>query len=39
MIEIIIPVFLQVMLTFAILFAVGYLRLRSVGQRTVHPKD
>ena len=39
MIEIIIPVFLQVMLTFTILFAVGYLRLRSVGQRTVHPKD
>lgn len=39
MIEIIIPVFLQVMLTFAILFTLGVLRYRSVGQRTVHPKD
>ncbi len=39
MIEILIPVFLQVMLTFAILFVLGILRYRSVSQRTVHPKD
>lgn len=39
MIEIIIPVFLQVLLTFSILFTVGFLRFRSVSQRTVHPKD
>ncbi len=39
MIEILIPVFLQVMLTFGILFTLGILRYRSVGQRTVHPKD
>lgn len=39
MIEIIIPVFLQVVLTFGILFTVGFLRFRSVSQRTVHPKD
>ncbi len=39
MIEIMIPVFLQVMLTFAILFVLGILRYRSVSQRTVHPKD
>lgn len=39
MTTIIIPVFLQVLLTFILLFTVGYLRLRSVGQRTVNPKD
>lgn len=39
MIEIIIPVFLQVLLTFGILFAVGFMRYRSVSQRTVHAKD
>ena len=39
MIEIIIPVFLQVLLTFGILFTVGFLRYRSVSKRTVHPKD
>lgn len=39
MIEIIIPMFLQVLLTFAILFAVGIMRYRSVSKRTVHPKD
>ncbi len=39
MIEIIIPVFLQVLLTFGILFTVGFLRYRSVPKRTVHPKD
>ncbi|TDR19533.1 MAPEG family protein [Marinicella litoralis] len=37
--QIIIPVFLQVVLTFGILFTVGFLRFRSVSQRTVHPKD
>lgn len=36
---IIIPVFFQVLLTFVILFSLGYLRFRSVSQRTVHPKD
>jgi len=39
MIQITIPVFLQVMLTFGILFLTGFLRLRSVGQGTVRPKD
>jgi hypothetical protein len=39
MIELIIPVFFQVMLTFGILFTMGVLRYRSVGNRTVHPKD
>ncbi|MCX7554602.1 MAPEG family protein [Marinicella sp. S1101] len=39
MTTIIIPVFLQVLLTFILLFTVGYLRFRSVGQRTVNPKD
>lgn len=39
MIEIIIPVFLQVLLTFGILFTVGFLRYRSVSKRTVHAKD
>lgn len=39
MIEIIIPVFLQVLLTFGILFTVGFLRYRSVSKRTVHPRD
>ena len=39
MISILIPVFLQVLLTFVILFSLGYLRFRSVSQRTVHPKD
>ncbi|MGJ8663343.1 MAG: MAPEG family protein [Marinicella sp.] len=39
MIQILIPVFLQVMLTFGILFVLGILRYLSVGKRTVHPKD
>jgi len=36
---IIIPVFLQVLLTFGILFALGFMRYQSVSKRTVHPKD
>lgn len=39
MIEIIIPVFFQVILTFGLLFTLGILRYRSVSLRTVHPKD
>ncbi len=39
MTNIILPVFLQVVLTFVILFILGFLRFRSVGQRTVKPKD
>lgn len=39
MIELVIPVFFQVMLTLGILFTLGILRYRSVGQRTVNPKD
>lgn len=37
--QLLIPMFLQVLLTFAILFASGYLRYRSVGKKTVNPKD
>lgn len=39
MIQIILPVFLQISLTFGILFVLGYLRFRSVGQKKVHPRD
>lgn len=39
MITLVIPVFLMVLLTFLVLFALGYLRFRSVSQRTVRPKD
>ena len=37
--QLLIPMFLQILLTFAILFASGFLRYRSVGKRTVNPKD
>ncbi|MCB1582367.1 MAG: MAPEG family protein [Marinicella sp.] len=37
--QLLIPMFLQVLLTFGILFASGFLRYRSVGKRTVNPKD
>ncbi len=39
MVAIIIPVFLQILLTFGILFALGFLRYQSVSKRTVHHKD
>lgn len=39
MTAIIIPVFLQVILTFILLFTLGFMRFRSIGQRTVNPKD
>lgn len=35
----IIPVFLQILLTFVLLFSVGFMRYRSVANRTVKPKD
>ncbi len=37
--QIIIPVFLQVLLTMGILAVLGFLRYRSVEERTVNPKD
>lgn len=37
--QLLIPMFLQVLLTFGILFASGFLRYRSVGKKTVNPKD
>ncbi len=39
MVAIIIPVLLQVLLTFGILFFLGFLRYQSVSKRTVHHKD
>lgn len=39
MTAIIIPVFLQIILTFILLFTLGFMRFRSIGQRTVNPKD
>lgn len=39
MTSMIFPVFFQVLLTFMIMFTMGFMRFRSVKQRTVNPKD
>jgi len=39
MMALMIPVFLQILLTFVLLFSVGFMRYRSVANRTVKPKD
>ena len=39
MTSMIFPVFFQVLLTFIIMFTMGFMRFRSVKQRTVNPKD